>query len=223
MSSKILLLTLALLFPQDTQLDLPVNFKPQAIDDQDRAEVVFVYGQAYETEAVIFLLDTSQSMSIFDRINVQRREVGRSISEMSENVYFSIIHYNSKIVRMSEKLLPATRDNKIVAYNFLGGSVAEGFTCFCDALLLALKTIAKTDMKVRSIIVTGDGVPQGCRHCDSDHDELLRLSLAVNPKKSIAVHTIFVGSRLIKGDDNGRIFLEELSQAHGGTHHSVEK
>lgn len=102
-------------------LDLPVNAVGGEDEEEDAAEIVRFYGLSLEADALVFLLCGRGELWTSGEFEVARRELLRSIRELSVDAELAIVYYNYK----GPELFP-TQGNPVKA-DAEGKAAAESF------------------------------------------------------------------------------------------------
>lgn len=153
------------------------------------------FGVGGVAEKIVYVVDRSGSMT--DSIMYVKYELRRSIRMLKPNQRFYVVFYSTgpAVGMPSGKLVPATEQNKLAAYEFIDSIVPVGQTDPSEALkqafsvgpeLIYLLTDGEFDRKIVPLI-----------------DKL-------NAKKDVTVHTfcfIYTG---------GEAILQEIAQRNGG-------
>ena len=228
------LLTLALCFlpgglsdadvATKANLDLPYNAFGVSEEEELAPEVVYFFGQSYESDAIVFALDESGSMNDNNRWTMQTREVVRAMMQLSDAAEFGLVYYASGVKTFRGQPVTATSNNTGSAVAFIMSRRPTGDTCLFEGLERALRIVKRSSAKRRAVVVTSDGMPDYCptgdRLTQSQLDTAMQRSLALNSGLKIKVHTVWVGA----GSDRAAIdFMKRLARAHGGTFKLVNR
>jgi len=203
-------------------LDLPFDALATADEEEEVAEVVVFFGQAYEASAIVFALDESGSMTEEGRWKLQSREVKRAVSELSEKAELSVVYYGSDVSSFRKVPVTALVQAKAAAKSYVNSRSPDGDTCLGEGVVEALRIVRKSKSKHRAVVVTSDGRPDNCTTGDSatpkEVEILLKKTLVANPGRKVMVHTVWVGS---SRDEEGIAFMKRLAATHGGTFRQV--
>lgn len=199
-------------------LDLPYNAFGVSEEEELAPEVIYFFGQSYESDAIVFALDESGSMNDNNRWTMQTREVVRAMTQLSEVAEFGLVYYSSGVKTFRNTPVSATSDNTGSAVAFINSRRPAGDTCLFEGLERALQIVNRSTAKRRAVVVTSDGMPDFCqtghRLTEGQMEAALARSLALNAGVKATVHTIWVGA----GTDRMAIqFMQRLARAHGGT------
>ena len=216
-------LTLAIVFLPALRVD-PSNFDPVNLDlpynasggddseeeDEDWVEVVRFYEVSFETNAVVFCLDGSQSM--FERNGrweTQKQEITKAILDLNSRAMFGVVVWSKGVTTFRRTLQPATIENKRMALHFVNSRRSRAGQALSEGLIESLKMIRKSDMKHLAVVLTSDGQPNNLRG-----GKLFSASLAANPGRKAQVHTISIGGASAD-------FMKKLASIHGGQHRNA--
>ncbi|MGE4632880.1 MAG: VWA domain-containing protein [Planctomycetota bacterium] len=147
------------------------------------------------------------------RIKRARNELRRAIESLGEDKNFSLISFSSAVQPWSDVLVPATKENRKSAVQFIDGFRAHGITVTDEALLEAL-----SDATVDTIYLITDGAPT---HIGSQGDQMppdaadlmkriLEDTRAINHLRGIRIFTLgFIGAEedfldTLAKDNHGR-------------------
>ena len=98
-------------------LDLPYNagLAGEETGDEDWVESVRFYGLSFEANAVVFCLDESKSMHRENRWETQKREITKSIMDLTPRAMFGVVVWGHGVNAFRKTLQPATPQNKRAA------------------------------------------------------------------------------------------------------------
>lgn len=206
-------------------LDLPYDaLGSDEEEEEDAPEVIFFYGQPYESSATVFALDESGSMESEGRWDLQSREVTRAISALGNDAEFSVVYYGSRVTAFRESPVPATESGKNAANAFVRSRRPNGDTCTGEGVAKALQIVRKSAGKHKAVIVTSDGRPDVCatgnRANAAEIERIIQMTVSANPGLLVKVHTIWVGR---SGEMEAIRFMRRLAEAHGGTFRLVTR
>lgn len=151
---------------------------------------------------VTFVLDVSGSMSVGGRIDVGRRAVVEALEMLRDTDTFNILAFNIAPKGLAEQPLPATRENKQRAIEFLKGQSPKGSTDIVPALERAF-TMKVPDAR-NVVLLLSDGEA-------TDLDSHMQFVNALR-RQSQDVRIFSFGI----GNDVNRPLLDRLSQETGG-------
>jgi hypothetical protein len=135
--------------PEAEDLAIRLAYAETAKDNQNKGQVFrdlapanpegrgfFGVGGA-DAAKIVYVVDRSGSMT--DTIDYVKNELKRSISELPDKFQFHVIFFSSDppVEMPTRGLVQATEDNKQLAYQFIGGVMAQGETNPSTALKLA--------------------------------------------------------------------------------------
>lgn len=155
------------------------------------------------SQRIIFVLDLSGSMrdEVKDddkkdddkttRLDIAKKEMTKTISELNQSVFFNIILLGSDKVGIYDKkqkiwiqrLVEASSQNKAEATNFTNKQVARGWTNIYDALVYAFE-----DENVDTVFLLSDG--GASRGIFISNDEIVFHIKKLNKFKKIMIHAI---------------------------------
>ena len=146
------------------------------------------YGVAIRSEAVLFVLDVSGSMSGTPLDNL-KSELATAIGRMPPTTRFNMIAFESNVDPWSTRLVHAKPATKKAALWFVKKLQAGGSTGLWNALKAALK-----DKHVDTLVILSDGAP------NTDINIIRRWFLQQNRERMILLHAIALGhqSRSLK-------------------------
>lgn len=200
------------------QLDLPYDAVAEAADETDAPEIVTFYGQIIEANCIVFCIDRSGSMRDTE-LPVAKRELYRSISELSEFTELAVIFFSVKPSVWPATRVPqaATPWRKAEAKAFLATIQAEGNTCPIPALLEGL-SVAQASQKDRKVLVYlsdgGGTCPSGSHRSEAEYlEDTLRITAQRNHGE-VAINTIGICSPPALNER----FLQRLASENGGTY-----
>jgi Ca-activated chloride channel family protein len=162
---------------------------------------------------LIFVLDTSGSMSEDDKIDQARRAVRYCLSQLGENDRFAIVRFSTEVEKYTEGLTSATAAELARAREWVGGLRAAGGTNIAEALETALELAGheggatSSPARRHMIIFVTDGVPTVG---ETSADRILDLVSKRIEKQDVRVFTFGVGH-----DVNTRL-LDQLAERSRG-------
>jgi hypothetical protein len=112
------------------------------------------YGIGIYARRVIFVLDTSGSMR-GQRLASARQELIKTIEGLPPGTSFNVVSFNSTLAVWNRSLMPATKEVKAKACQWIAVQEAEGDTHTFDALRTTL------DQQPEAIYLLTDGKPKG--------------------------------------------------------------
>lgn len=114
-----------------------------------------IFSDAIPSREVVFVIDTSQSMS-GNSIRQARRMLALGIERLSSTDFFNVIAFNNTSNKRFNQAVPATAENKSLAVKWVQNLAANGGTEILGALRSALS--AKTsEHRLRQIVFVTDG------------------------------------------------------------------
>jgi von Willebrand factor type A domain len=162
---------------------------------------------------ILFVMDTSSSMSIGNRIGAAKRELVRAIGELPGDVQFNVVVFNRQANAWRSKLMPANEDNKHAASYFVTGQPMASGTASFDALELAINQDAEV------IYFVTDGEPFGGRIVVPA--EIVLAITQLNQFRRTTIHCFGIGV----GPEGNRFdqFLSKLAEQNYGQYRRVDE
>jgi von Willebrand factor type A domain len=117
------------------------------------ADTPYYYGLPIYAQKLVFVLDTSGSMSQFNRLETAKRELSNAIRNLNEDSQFAIIVFNGIVDVWQRKLMVANEVHKKTAITFVQSQAAHADTASYDALEAAFAFDAE------AIFFLSDGAP----------------------------------------------------------------
>jgi hypothetical protein len=142
------------------------------------------YGLPLVAERLVFVLDTSGSMSGL-RIAAAKRELVRAISGLSDRAHFGIVVFNDTVSAWQPTLVPATDRWKQAAVAYVNGQIARANTVSYDALEAALT------FDTEAVYFVSDGAPKGGKIVAPE--QIVAAISSLNRARRISIYTIGVG------------------------------
>ena len=131
------------------------------------------FGQEIFSRNLIFVIDTSGSMRLYDdsedyhgknlekdrqRLRRARDQLVKALKKLSKGTRFNIIAYSDRVVTWQKQMKKASNGTIASAIKFVKGFKAQGFTHTDEALKEAFK-----DLGVDTIVLLSDGLPEKLR------------------------------------------------------------
>jgi len=107
---------------------------------------------------MVFVIDTSGSMSSNNKIQQARQALGYCVSNLNEGDRFNVVRFSTDVETFSDQLVEATKENLGKAQKFIGDFVARGGTDINGALEAALALKTDRDRPFTVVFLT-DGLP----------------------------------------------------------------
>ncbi len=110
--------------------------------------------QSYQPQDVVFVIDTSGSMS-GEKIEQARRSLQFCIEQLDDRDRFSVVRFSTGFDVLFEELQSATKDNLAKAHAFIESFEARGGTNIADTLqhVVGMRPTAKDDQSARPFVV----------------------------------------------------------------------
>ncbi len=162
---------------------------------------------------VVFVIDRSGSMAIDASFNDVKNEMAYSIMRLHPVQTFHIILFDkgTTIEGPSNKLVPASEENKDMAAEFLEEQFAQGQTDPIPALRRAFQVLASADKSKRGKIVyllTDGEFP--------DNDAVIKLLRSLNRSKEVFVNSFLYGSGSDDRDKEAARVRDQIANENGG-------
>lgn len=168
-------------------------------------------GNAYN---IVYVVDRSGSM--LDSMDLVRRELLRSVSELADTQSFHIVFLGegTPLENPPRRLVPATRENKLEAAQYLKTIQAQGSTQSIPALRRAFEVLDNADKskKGKLIYVLSDG-----EFKDNYDKRVLTLMAELNKSKDVLVNTVLYQYKAPVAEE----FFKTLAQQNGGIYKYV--
>lgn len=207
--------------------------------DKDNKEGLTYYEIPLTENRIVFLLDTSGSMTQGgkpNRFEKARDQLKDLVMRLDENkVLFNIIAYSSNVRRWNKQapLVQANAANKKLACQFLDDSRPGGGTQTMSGMEEALREVAFIN-GVETIFLITDGAPQPMMHSNvktiaelpKGNSDIRRRMKWINQVLKVRIHTIGIYTR-IAGDPpeqdaaGMKDFLQGVAKDNDGTYKEV--
>jgi hypothetical protein len=162
---------------------------------------------------ILFVMDTSISMRIGNRIGAAKRELTKTIGDLPGDVLFNVVVFNSRASAWRSKLMPASEDNKHSAAYFVAGQAMDTGTASFDALELAINQDAEV------IYFVTDGEPFGGKIVAPA--EIVLAITQLNQFRRTTIHCFGIG---VRGEGSGfDQFLSKLAEQNYGQYRRVDE
>ena len=210
---------------------------------------VSFFGEEIHSQNVIFVIDCSGSMILFDsdpryrgkneeydrqRLQRAKQQTLKTIRKLSKKSRFNVITFNSRVDSWQKRVVPATHGNFRKVKKFVKGFQAVQFTHTLDALESAFR-----DPGVDTIVLLSDGSPfkSGMRdsaEADGYAKEILKRVKDLNVARKLTIHTFgFEGSGTYPrgtpyagqssgGGGGASKFLKRLAKRNNGVYKSID-
>ncbi len=155
-----------------------------------------------------------QTNNQLTKLGKAKKELMPSIRGLSEDSYFTIIVFESRIKRFNKTLVQATTTNKNLAIAYLEKLESGGGTNMGDAIDDAFGLAgtgakdANAALDLDAIFVLGDGDPNEGKY--PSPDQILTKVSEWNSAKRVKIHTIGLG------EDCNKEFMKKLADQNGG-------
>jgi len=169
------------------------------------------YGLPIFAERLVFVLDTSGSMS-GPRIVAAKRELIRAISSLPDYAYFGVVEFNSDVTVWHKQLVQATPQAKKSAVHFVEMQETGSNTASYDALEMAF------NFDTEAIYFLSDGAPHGGKI--TAPVDIVAAITAGNRSRRVSLYTIGIGVGFAGNPLD--IFLKTLAAENWGVYRRVD-
>ena len=167
-----------------TNLDLPYNGGGSMTEEEeeDAAEIIFFYGQQLEGDVFVFCVDRSGSMTRYGALACAKREICRTIMELSPQTEFAVCFFDSDFLMWPPNGRPveANSNSRTAACAWVARMGRGGQSCPQAALLRSLQAINMSQKSRRCIVYVGDG---GGTCFKSGWEKMCPPEIADNPER----------------------------------------
>lgn len=161
---------------------------------------------------VVFVFDTSGSMSSENKIQQARDALKRCLANLNDDDRFGIIAFSDSTNPFKGKLLPATAEHRREAMAFADGLFASGGTNIAAALGKGLQLLGEGERPRVLVFMTDGQATMG----ETNPDAIARIVKEENGEKA-RLFAFGVGS------DVNRTFLERIARENRGSQDFVER
>ncbi|MGE4619595.1 MAG: vWA domain-containing protein [Planctomycetota bacterium] len=190
-------------------LDLPAGGGNNEEEDEEIPDVIQFFGQDFEGDAFVWVLDTSGSMSVGGNMQQLREEFVGAVSSLSSETEFGVIAFNQNLQELDSHCKEATTSRKMVAAAWVVALPTNGSSCISPAVIRGLEIARKSSKEQRRVILVGDGGSQCGSTTPNATQDLINISMANWDR--IAIDTVFVG-----GHGEGLDFYQALANQNQG-------
>lgn len=196
------------------------SLKEKLIQQKDPSPVTdnkFDVGFRFKGKNVVFVIDTSYSMTEEDRMGQVKAGLKMLLTSLPADYQIDVVQFPLGERAPFRSMWGSTRKtlnaNKQDAFNFLYGLKPAGGTPTRDALLFVLRNYGD----LSDIVLLSDGAPS--LHNSNKKDDIydiLRVVRDENTRK-VQINTIGVGSDFTRDKDNDQyVFLSLMAEETGG-------
>lgn len=165
----------------------------------------YYYGLPVYAERVLFVIDTSLSMSQTDgRLEVAKRELVSSVLDLPDEATFNVLTFNADVRAWSPVLVPANVASRLQAAAFVNSQTTVLMTVIYDALEAALNFDAE------AIYFLTDGEIYG--GTITEPSEIVKEITRLNRHRRVSINCVGVGP-----SPTANRFLQKLSYCNWGT------
>ncbi|MDO8508548.1 MAG: VWA domain-containing protein [Nanoarchaeota archaeon] len=145
--------------PLKQNLDLPYDAIGASEDEEDAPEIISFYGQNFEGDAFLYVIDKSSSMRDSGELEIAKKEVIKNVAEFSPRVQFGIVDFDTNVQSYpnSNSLLDANPANKSNAISYINSIQGSQGSCCEEALLKGIRMINSSNSPRRVVNYVGDG------------------------------------------------------------------
>jgi Ca-activated chloride channel family protein len=169
------------------------------------------YGLPLFAEKLVFVLDTSGSMS-GQRIVSAKRELVRAIEGLPNHTEFAVVVFNGTVDVWQRQLAKATPASKKAAIHYVNAQDPHSNTASYDALEAAMS------FDTEAIYFLSDGAPHGGK-ISAPVDIVAAISTA-NHTRKISMYTIGIGAGFPGSPLD--VFLKTLAEKNYGVYRRVD-
>ncbi len=191
-------------------LDLPFNAARDNADEQITSDVVPLFGNSYEAQAVVFLVGSSNGATN----QTTKDQLRSAIASLSPRTRFAVVSVESTTLRSyppQSTLVPASARNKVAAKQFIE-SVREGSgSNLVDGFAASLARATKEQGRRRLVIYVGSG--RRANGVAAMKSAMASVN-SLNSSRVAEIHTVAVGSY----GPCQRKFLHDVAESHRGTY-----
>ena len=169
------------------------------------------YGMRIQSNRVIFVCDTSGSMS-GGRIESLKEQIAVALKGLRADAAFNLIFFSSIVHAHFSSLVRAHKTTIKRAVGTTRKRQAHGGTNLYGGLIRAIKT-----HDVDTIILLSDGAPSAGKIVSTTN--ILKAVQQANIRKGIHIHTIYLAGpfAMAPGSNTCSRFLQDLAQQNSGT------
>ena len=178
-------------------------------DDEDAPESITFYGAEFEAEAFFWCVDRSGSMD-GPPIATLKAEMTDALNQLSRRAQFGLVRFSTAHDVWRPRPVRANTANKGIAIAWIQEMSAFGWTCMPDAVAAICDISNQCNLRNKTIILVGDGMPLCGSATNLLTSETLQ-SLASHNYKRTPVNTIFISA-----NSDGVAFFREIAQLYGG-------
>ena len=144
---------------ENTNLDLPYNGGGPTTTEEDAAEIISFYGQQLEGDVFVFCVDRSGSMARSGALACAKREICRTIMELSPQTEFAVSFFDNEFLMWppNRKPVEATPTSRAAACAWVARVGRGRESCPQEALIKSLQAINRSQKSRRCIVYLGDG------------------------------------------------------------------
>jgi hypothetical protein len=155
------------------------------------------------------------------KIEIAKQELKRALKSLTKDSMFCVIAFNHSVTQWQPKMVPATDQNKELAYGWIRDMAPSGSTYTDGALRMAFKMAgmgasdpAYGPHAPDTILLMSDGAPTDNSFPESksmDPEEILAHVREWNPHKRVVIHCVGIDNVVV-----GIEFMKKLAAQNGG-------
>lgn len=193
-------------FPKDFER------RPRSMDTLVYGSAATYYGLPLYARRLVFVIDASGSMS-GPRIEAARYELASAVKALKDQVFFTIVVYNSGILPWRRELVEANTANKLDAEQFIAAIEAQNETATYPAIETAFEFDAE------AIYLLTDGMPTTGRFVALP--DIVRAVTLENRGRRESIYTIGIDPEPPRGPFE--VFLQVLAAQNFGLYRRVDE
>ncbi len=192
--------------------EYPAHFVRKPYRTAITSDTGYYYGLPMFAERLVFVLDTSGSMTGL-RIAAAKRELTKAINSLPEHVSFGVVVFNGTVDVWHRQLVPATAQSKKAAVLYVNSQATRSNTASYDALEAAF------GFDTEAIYFLSDGEPHGGKI--SAPSDIVVAITAANKARRISLYTIGIGAGFPGSQLD--VFLKNLAEQNLGLYRRVDE
>lgn len=176
---------------------------------------------ARDADAVVFVIDRSETMQDLGELEIAKRGVAAAVRELRDGGELGIVFFDRGVSSLpwTPPLLQSTRENRDAAASYVLAMGGGGGACVREGLLAALDLLQVSNAADKAIIYLGDGRGVCAGFEEAPYIQATLADVTERNTDGVKIHTIAV---LGSGAEQ-RQWLRELAVMNGGTFHRVDK
>ncbi len=171
------------------------------------------YGIPLYAQRMVFVLDTSLSMRLGNRIGAAKRDLTNAVMALDDKAYFNMIAFNNRANQWQSKLVQATPQMKRAAALWINNQEMGGGTASYDALEAAMRFDAE------AIYFLTDGALRGGQI--EEPGAIIEAITRLNRVRRESIYTIGIG--VGAAGNIFDVFLKTLADENYGLYRRVDE